>query len=454
MVQRLGWRGNSYMVGSIADALGGTGMIPAIPASQLNPPGAPPASPPESASKTAQDIVNKGDEELKPLKDKAAKDANAVPVLPTVENGGLKSQPKPDTSNDPTKGWISTIGVLGAIGSMFTRRPMTNSMNAAAAALNSMKAGEAEDFKNKMEAWKTENDNAFKLLDYQQNIYKSILENDRLSVEEKRAEIGAHASAFKDDIAADHMKNSDLIGFQQLQIDRDKAADAAKKNSAELEELGHKNLAFMEAKKQLDADKASGKITPQEYIRGLQAAAYSNIAAADARRSSATDKAKQKTQEGYTEAVDQINDLISMAKKGGGLGVTGLAGLAERGKETIETMTPLGANAKTPASDFQSKLDALKLELPKLLTGTSKSAADERSKVDQILRGTSAGDTQAKTTNALKQLKEIVQKRMGEPSDEGDQAYSIGDIVTDSDGGKHRITGFDDDGTPLGDPVK
>ena len=167
-----------------------------------------------------------------------------------------------------------------------------------------------------------------------------------------------------------------------------------------------------------------------------------------------TDKEFEKNKQNYSEASDQIGALIDMVDKGGGLGVTGVRGLAERGAETVATMTPAGASMATPASDFKSKLDTLKLQLPKLLTGTSKSAADERRQVDEILRGTSPGDTGAKTRNALVQVKEIFDKRLKREGAYDTQNYKTGDTVMSPDGKRMKITGFDTDGTPLGEEVK
>jgi hypothetical protein len=108
--------------------------------------------------------------------------------------------------------------------------------------------------------------------------------------------------------------------------------------------------------------------------------------------------------------IDDLNKITEDSKKRT-LGVTGFAGRLARGVETAENILGpkvVGAkNAKDHiAHDFESKSDELQLLLPKLLTGTSRSAKDERDKVATIARGLKLGDTPENTISALNALKE------------------------------------------------
>ena len=154
------------MATSLADALTNTGTMPA---SSLGG-GAPKDT---AAPPTPKDALPVNDQTSADLYKKVADDENKRPVLPTVANGMLKEAPKPDAENDPMKGYVSAIGVLGAIGSIFTRVPMIKSMNAAAGVVTAMNNKDEADFKKKYEVWKTENDNAMQLFDYQQKLYKN-----------------------------------------------------------------------------------------------------------------------------------------------------------------------------------------------------------------------------------------------------------------------------------------
>lgn len=112
------------------------------------------------------------------------------------------------------------------------------------------------------------------------------------------------------------------------------------------------------------------------------------------------------------DAGQLIDQLIALAQKKTTIGpgmkapVTGLGGKIGRVAETIGNVT--GLSSQTTAHDFESKLNSLKLKLPKLLTGASKSAKDERAQVDSIARGTKLGDTPENTVSALNELKKLL----------------------------------------------
>ena len=111
----------------------------------------------------------------------------------------------------------------------------------------------------------------------------------------------------------------------------------------------------------------------------------------------------------------------------------------------------------TQKKHVRIELRAIKIQLPKLLTGSSKSAQDERAKVEKILGGDTFGSTVPITRQQLQDVLKIIQQRKAElPGEEGTigSQYSVGQTVTGPDGRKYKITGFDPDGTPLGEPVQ
>lgn len=106
-----------------------------------------------------------------------------------------------------------------------------------------------------------------------------------------------------------------------------------------------------------------------------------------------------------------IDEIIALSGKktnvlGAKMSPTGFGGKVARTAETIGNVT--GVSNQTGAHDFESKLSDLQLLLPKLLTGSSKSAKDERAKVETIARGLKAGDTPQNTKSALLQLKKAI----------------------------------------------
>ncbi len=430
----------------IADALAGSGAIPPADASQLRPNAPLPAGSSKPPDGAMLEQYTKDQDKIETARKERDTIENDRPKYPE-----LAPEPKPDAP-DPMQGYTSLIGVLGAIGSMFTRHPLTATMNGAAGAITAMKQSDQAAFDKKFDVWKAQNENAFKLMDYQNKIYDTVLKNKNASVDQRLSEMQAHAAMFKDDYMMQLAKDKNIMEMEELQLKRQEAGEKASEYADKIQDTKDKRDIFAEWKKENPNAKADDVAAAHARIFDP------SVAAASVKAQAAADKEFNKNKQNYEQAATQIDDLIDMVDKSPdkGVGVTGATGMARRMGETVETMLPsaMGGNAATPASDFQSKLNTLKLQLPKLLTGTSKSAADERAKVDTILRGTSFGDTPAKTRNALVQLKAIFDKRANRSGDYDTQNYKIGDTVMDPDGTRHKITGFDTDGTPLGEEVK
>lgn len=171
-----------------------SGQVPPVAASSLQP-GAKPDVPdksdaPSGIAQNAKDQVNVE----QAVQDRDKFQAGGKPKFPE-----LAPEPKEDHADDPIKGYVSAIGLIGAMSSAFARSGATNAMNAASGVLNAMQSKDAADFKSKMDIWKVKNDNAMKLFDYQNDTYKDILASKNKSVDERIAELRANAAAFKDD---------------------------------------------------------------------------------------------------------------------------------------------------------------------------------------------------------------------------------------------------------------
>ena len=201
-------------------------------------------------------------EEAMASRDESAK---AKPTFPK-----LAVEPQFESDASGMRGYVSAIGILGAIGSMFTRRPMTNSMNAAAAAINSMKQGDAEDFKQKFDTWKVQNDNALKLFNYQNDTYKDIMSAKNKSVDERLAEMKANAAAFKDDNMMQLLEARNPAVIDDLLARADAARAMAEKHSADVEATGLKNYTTLQALQQVKEDFKAGKITKEQFVQNLQ----------------------------------------------------------------------------------------------------------------------------------------------------------------------------------------
>lgn len=120
-----------------------------------------------------------------------------------------------------------------------------------------------------------------------------------------------------------------------------------------------------------------------------------------------TGAAATKTKEQKTQAEALIDDLIKQLDAAGSKGpfgsITGVGGMIRRGVETAANVT--GVSNDTTAHDFETKLSELQLLMAPLLAG-SRTAKDQREKIEKVVRGLKAGDTRQNTRQALLSLKQ------------------------------------------------
>lgn len=86
----------------------------------------------------------------------------------------LTPPPKPEQS-DPLNGFGSAATWLATFGSMLTRKPLTNALNATADVMDAHKAQDAANFKKKWDTWKMETENAWKMAEWNESLYKDMI---------------------------------------------------------------------------------------------------------------------------------------------------------------------------------------------------------------------------------------------------------------------------------------
>ncbi len=107
------------------------------------------------------DTANKG--YIKKIED------TKTPSAPTLT-------PAPEMQqSDPMNGFGSAATWLATFGSLLTRRPLQNALNASADVMDAHKAQDAANFKQKWDKWKTESDNAWKMAEWNQELYKDLI---------------------------------------------------------------------------------------------------------------------------------------------------------------------------------------------------------------------------------------------------------------------------------------
>lgn len=152
-------------------------------------------------------------------------------------------------------------------------------------------------------------------------------------------------------------------------------------------------------------------------------------AAASAKATAATDKATAKTAvtaKSLDEADSQIDDIIDQLKAHPAS--AGLVGYGARFLETVGSAAGVSDNA--PAHTLQSSMESLLLQLPKLLTGSSKSAKDERQRVNDIASALQIGVTAPIAIQKLEQLKKILKEQRGG----GEDKFEVGKAYKDAKG--------------------
>lgn len=144
-------------------------------------------------------------------------------------------------------------------------------------------------------------------------------------------------------------------------------------------------------------------------------------------------------QKALADVGTEIDDLVSKIQVDPY--AVGGAGYLARGWETAKTATGVG-DQTAPAHVIQTAMSALLLKVPKLLTGSSKSAKDERERVNQIADAMRLGVTGPIAVQKLQELKSILnaaaQSQAEEPDDHG---YVVGKTYTDAQGRKATYSG-------------
>lgn len=159
------------------------------------------------AYKEAEKIDRQTDEGIKKIESEKA------PTPPKMAEA-----PKPENyQTDPMQEFGSAAMFLSVFGSLLTKQPLTNALKSGAAVMQARNQGDANAFKQAMDKWKVDTGNAWKMANWQQDVYKAAIAKDE-------AELKARAVSFKDEVML-HMADAKMA--QQAIRDREKALKKA-----------------------------------------------------------------------------------------------------------------------------------------------------------------------------------------------------------------------------------
>lgn len=154
--------------------------------------------------------------------------------------------------SDPMQTFGSPIMWLAMFGSLLTKQPLDAALNSGAAVFNARNSQDAAGFKSAMDKWKIDSENAFKMADYNQQLYKDIIGKDE-------AELRARAVSAKDNVMI-HMADAKM----QAQLYKDREKNVAKLGEAV------KAQTYAETKMKEAADVGKSPAEQQEaYFKAL-----------------------------------------------------------------------------------------------------------------------------------------------------------------------------------------
>jgi len=136
------------------------------------------------------------------------KNAQGV-VIPQIKE--LPAAPKGQTTNFPEM-FGSAAMALAGLGSMLTRRPLVNALNAGAAVMKAYHQNDMEAAQKAFDEWKINTDNAIRLHQYEMETYNAIMAKHKNDAEAKRAEMTAVAASLNDHVALALLNQNNVAG--------------------------------------------------------------------------------------------------------------------------------------------------------------------------------------------------------------------------------------------------
>lgn len=165
---------------------------------------------------------------------------------------------------DPIESFGSLGSVFAIVASAFTRAPMENALNGAAAAMNAIRAGNEKEFELAHRSWKENNDLALKRHDIMQQQYQNAIQLMSSDVTAGRAKIEMLAASYGDQQLTALMEAGLWPQGLELMERRQKVAEGVREASLRNEKDQFQRVAFKAAKEK----------NAQQYPDPSQRAAY------------------------------------------------------------------------------------------------------------------------------------------------------------------------------------
>jgi hypothetical protein len=356
------------------------------------------------------------------------------PGFPQRPTAGARPEPPTPKYRDSLMALTNPLMIIPLMASLFTRNSAVAAGNAMAAAIEAQKKGDMDAYQDEREVY-AQNLAKWQREDAEQKTeYENIIEDRRLSLDERNsrlrmaahrrgdpimlAELDANGNpqAVVDARSGPHKRVSKAMEDDDFKRQFMKDNPDANRDDAEVALLQHKAMI-----------KARAKGVPEEqayidsYIATHPGATY-----ADAKASLAKNIAKAKAEgtaagKGVTpnkaadiqiritnadEALSKIDKIMSTLQKY--QAAAGLAGKVFRGVEAVGNIS--GATAETDRVQMRRDISELQSLYPRITGGTGRPLAMDSHRVEDIIGGLATGDTTANTIRSMQEAQETIMR--------------------------------------------
>lgn len=150
-----------------------------------------------------------------------AADRATAPAAPTLQD--IPDAPKPKPATNPLQVFGQVMPMMAVLGSALTRGGALSAMKTATAAMTAVKARDAEEVKAAHDRWKDELNRVAAQNDLEMSRYRTVMDNRKLTMDERLAELRAIAAENQDTLALAAFDRGDFDMFTKLIALRDGA---------------------------------------------------------------------------------------------------------------------------------------------------------------------------------------------------------------------------------------
>ena len=162
------------------------------------------------------------------LEDTLTRDrAEAEAVKPSMPV--LAKPPRQEANTDPFAAFGQPAMWIATIGSLFTRRPFVNAIQAMGGVLKATSDKDAAAAKQSYDTWKVETENAVKLAQFQEKAYDAALKKLDIDAKTGEAELRTQMLANRDENLEKIRESHGIAGVRQALADRKRQVEAVQK---------------------------------------------------------------------------------------------------------------------------------------------------------------------------------------------------------------------------------